>query len=85
MLRIAARVWAGDAGMSAASDEGDKFDDIAVLKFAGGVFALGDEFAIDFGSAGTAGETETLDELGEGERRGFLVRLAVDGEGHAGW
>lgn len=67
---------------SAAADEGDDFDHVALGEGAPVAVLVGDEFAVDFG--GADGEAEAVDEFGEGGAFGEFVYFVVDRDEHGG-
>ena len=66
-------------GRSAAADEADEFEGVAVLDLDGIVVAVGDDLAVAFDGDAGGGEVEAVHELANGTGLD-LVRFAVDGD-----
>lgn len=71
------------SGMSAAPDEGDDLDPVAVGEGCGVAGASGDEFPVEFGGAGGGIEPEGAEEVTHAGPFGERGRLAVDDDVHA--
>lgn len=70
--------------LSAAADEGDEFDVVAVGELVLGVALLGDDGLVDLDGAGLVREIEGLDELLDGAAVGEGSGLAVEIDLHGG-
>lgn len=70
------------APASAAPDECDQFDRVALAQHVLGVLAFGDEVPVDLGGAGLAFEAQISDQRREGGPLGQIARLGVHGQSH---